>query len=273
MAATTQLFYINNFLHDWFYDAGFDEAAGNAQTTNYGRGGVGGDPLLAEAQDYGGTNNANMTHAGRRRRRRACRCTCSIAASLAQVTVTAPAGDRGRLPGRGVAAFGPQTFDAAAAPVVRRRRHRAGERRLHGASSTRWPGRSRWSTAARCSFVDQGAERAGRRRDRRDHREQRRRASTRRPWAARGSVTIPVLSVTHGDRQRAQGARSAPGVTVTHDAATSRLQRDGTIDNQIVAHEWGHYISNRLIGDGVGPVEPAGRRAWARAGATSTRCS
>jgi fungalysin metallopeptidase (M36) len=60
-AAVTQLFYVVNWLHDWFYDAGFDEAAGNAQQDNYGRGGVGGDPLHAEAQDYGGTNNANMS--------------------------------------------------------------------------------------------------------------------------------------------------------------------------------------------------------------------
>ena len=26
------------------------------------------------------------------------------------------------------------------------------------------------------------------------------------------------------------------------------VQRDGTLDDQIVAHEWGHYISNRLVG-------------------------
>jgi hypothetical protein len=60
MASVTQLFYVNNFLHDWFYDAGFDEAAGNAQTSNYGRGGIEGDRLLAEAQDYSGLSNANM---------------------------------------------------------------------------------------------------------------------------------------------------------------------------------------------------------------------
>ena len=35
-----------------------------------------------------------------------------------------------------------------------------------------------------------------------------------------------------------------------HRAAV--VPRDGTIDNAIVAHEWGHYISNRLIGDGNG---------------------
>ena len=26
------------------------------------------------------------------------------------------------------------------------------------------------------------------------------------------------------------------------------INRDGDLDNQIVAHEWGHYISNRLVG-------------------------
>jgi len=30
------------------------------------------------------------------------------------------------------------------------------------------------------------------------------------------------------------------------------IDRDGTIDNAIVAHEWGHYIQNRLVGDGNG---------------------
>jgi MYXO-CTERM domain-containing protein len=61
-AAVTQLFYVNNWLHDFYYDSGFDEAAGNAQASNFGRGGLEGDPLLAEGQDTGGqqTNNANM---------------------------------------------------------------------------------------------------------------------------------------------------------------------------------------------------------------------
>ncbi|MEO8703274.1 MAG: M36 family metallopeptidase [Kofleriaceae bacterium] len=60
MAAATHLFYVNNFLHDYFYDSGFDEAAGNAQASNLGRGGVENDVLLAEGQDSSGTNNANM---------------------------------------------------------------------------------------------------------------------------------------------------------------------------------------------------------------------
>src|SRR5262249_6156036 len=46
--------------HDDWYDSGFDEAAGNAQTDNFGRGGAGGDPIHAESQDFDGLNNANM---------------------------------------------------------------------------------------------------------------------------------------------------------------------------------------------------------------------
>lgn len=61
MAATVQLFYTINWLHNYFYDSGFNESAGNAQASNFGRGGAQGDVLLAEGQDYSGTDNANMT--------------------------------------------------------------------------------------------------------------------------------------------------------------------------------------------------------------------
>lgn len=60
MAAVVQAFYATNWLHDWYYDSGFNEAAGNAQHDNYGRGGLGGDRMKVEIQDYAGTNNANM---------------------------------------------------------------------------------------------------------------------------------------------------------------------------------------------------------------------
>jgi hypothetical protein len=59
-AAVTNLFYINNLIHDVQYQYGFDEVAGNFQTNNYGRGGAGNDSVMAEAQDGGGTNNANF---------------------------------------------------------------------------------------------------------------------------------------------------------------------------------------------------------------------
>jgi len=60
-ASVVQLFYWCNWMHDRLYDLGFDEAAGNFQTDNYGRGGVGGDAVQADGQDGSGVNNANMT--------------------------------------------------------------------------------------------------------------------------------------------------------------------------------------------------------------------
>ena len=54
------MFFHVNWLHDRWYDAGFDEASGNAQADNFGRGGIAGDPILAEANDKSGTDNANM---------------------------------------------------------------------------------------------------------------------------------------------------------------------------------------------------------------------
>ncbi len=63
-AAVINLFYCVNTVHDFTYRYGFDEAAGNFQQNNYGNGGIGGDPLQAEAQDgfnIGNTNNANYS--------------------------------------------------------------------------------------------------------------------------------------------------------------------------------------------------------------------
>jgi extracellular elastinolytic metalloproteinase len=59
-AAVTNLFYANNMIHDLLHGYGFDEEAGNFQENNYGRGGTGGDFVRAEAQDGNGFNNANF---------------------------------------------------------------------------------------------------------------------------------------------------------------------------------------------------------------------
>ena len=61
-SAETFLFFGMNFAHDFYYDLGFDEAAGNFQADNFGRGGVGGDPIRAKARAPG-RNNANYVHA------------------------------------------------------------------------------------------------------------------------------------------------------------------------------------------------------------------
>jgi extracellular elastinolytic metalloproteinase len=59
-AAVANLFYFNNIMHDFSYQLGFTESAGNFQTNNFGRGGTGNDSVRAEAQDGSGTNNANF---------------------------------------------------------------------------------------------------------------------------------------------------------------------------------------------------------------------
>src|SRR6185436_1486249 len=64
-------------------------------------------------------------------------------------------------------------------------------------------------------------------------------------------ITIPVLSVTLGTGNTLKTALGLGAVTLTMNRAAS-LRRDGTVDDQIVAHEWGHFISNRLIGNANG---------------------
>jgi extracellular elastinolytic metalloproteinase len=60
-AAVTNLFYWNNYIHDFAYAYGFTPLNGNFQVNNYGGGGSGNDDVRAEAQDGGGTNNANFS--------------------------------------------------------------------------------------------------------------------------------------------------------------------------------------------------------------------
>lgn len=66
-AATTNLFYMNNIMHDVWYHYDFNEANGNFQSNNYGRGtgfmgnSGSGDYVLADSQDGSGVNNANFS--------------------------------------------------------------------------------------------------------------------------------------------------------------------------------------------------------------------
>lgn len=59
-AAVVQNFYYINWYHDKLYELGFTEAAGNFQQNNFGRGGIEGDPVIADVQDGGGYNNTFM---------------------------------------------------------------------------------------------------------------------------------------------------------------------------------------------------------------------
>ena len=60
-AAITNLFYVNNMMHDVMMAHGFDEVAGNYQYVNKTTSGKAADPVRAEAQDGFARNNANFT--------------------------------------------------------------------------------------------------------------------------------------------------------------------------------------------------------------------
>ena len=62
-ASLTNLFYMNNMMHDIWYQYGFDEESGNFQENNYGNASTpwgSGDSVLADGQDGDGMNNASF---------------------------------------------------------------------------------------------------------------------------------------------------------------------------------------------------------------------
>ncbi len=251
MAAVTQMFYNDNFFHDWYYDSGFNEAAGNGQTNNFGRGGLGGDAMHAEGQDYSGTNNANMSTPADGAPARM-QMYVFNPAGVAQLNVSAPAGVAGTYDAGIATGFGPQSFNVTGSLIV-------------GLDGIAPPGDgcSGLSNAAQvtgkivmldrgtCSYLlkAQNAQGAG--------------AigviiadnivDTAPPGlgGSGGGVTIPVMSVTLATANALKAALAGNTVTLQLLRQAS-LSRDGTIDNQIMAHEWGHFISNRLIGNAAG---------------------
>jgi len=67
-AAVTQMFYTVNWLHDWYYDAGFDEPSGNAQINNYCRGRPEKGPLPPKGQGFSGIKQSQIDHPRRWRK-------------------------------------------------------------------------------------------------------------------------------------------------------------------------------------------------------------
>lgn len=255
-SAVTQLFYVNNWLHDAYYDAGFNEAAGNAQHDNYGRGGLGADSIKAEAQDYGGVNNANMSTPADGARPRMQMYVFSGNTARRVVEVTAPASIAG--PYTFVSGqFSPRVFEVSGRVVQ-------GIDAENAAGPTSTDGCSALTNAAEMegniALLDRGT--CG------FHNK----ALTAQAAGAIGLIIanvdgmqmpegmgvvdglapsrIGTVMIAKGDADRVRAHLSA-GVQV------SMVQRpegdlDGTIDTSIVAHEWGHYISNRLVHDGAG---------------------
>ncbi|MCA9636874.1 MAG: M36 family metallopeptidase, partial [Myxococcales bacterium] len=245
MAAITQIFYTVNWMHDWWYDSGFDEAAGNAQADNYGRGGVEGDVLHAEAQDaalLGARNNANMSTPadGESPRMQMYLWTGPSEASL---SVTPLAQDFTV----STAAFGPKDFDVSALITV-----------IDDGNGTLSDGCQPAvnDLVGRIALVDRGSCTF----------------ETKSTNAlAAGAVGVLIANNQNGNTPPnlgndnnlpdpqipTLGITKAAGDAIKaalqnlpqtgHMLRLSSVERDGTIDNMIVAHEWGHYIHHRLV--------------------------
>ncbi len=253
-ASVSQLFYTTNWLHDDFYDHGFDEASGNAQVNNYGRGGVGNDNMRAEAQDYSGRNNANMSTPPDGSRPRM-QMYIFDGPSVSSVTVHAPPPAAATY-ATGTATFGPSNFSIATKGVVLVNDGvvdpNAGASVNDGCNvpfvnAADMVGRIALIDRGSCTFVlkainaqDAGAVGVII-------------ANNVSPgiinMSGTGAVTIPALSITQADGATLKANLTGLNATMSRTTSTNN---DGTLDNQIVAHEWGHYISNRLIGNSFG---------------------
>lgn len=284
-AAIVNLFYLNNWLHDIFYDRGLNEAAGNAQTRNYGRGGEEGDVLLAEGQDASGRNNANMlTPADGDSPRMQMYLFDGAIKGTVKVTAPVPA------PGLvfSTASFGPQTFDVTA-PIALAH-ERGGISSSDGCAAgqplpltgTTLPALPDRNLRGKIALIDRGNCAF----------------STKAKFASSsgalgiivinnepladpipmGNADVPQLPVNLPLPLATDDLYRLPTVMIRQDAGNAlkaqlaagsalrmRINRqpsidfDGTLDNQIIVHEFFHYVSNRLVGDASGLSNNQGR--------------
>jgi extracellular elastinolytic metalloproteinase len=254
-ASITNLFYINNKVHDIFYTFGFTPAARNFQNTNFGLGGAGNDYVLAEAQDGGGTNNANFSSPADGTRGRMQMYLWSTVNR--QFFYNAPSAAVPRQPSMGTAVFGNPLDATGVTANVQLSSVLDGCTTIPAGSLT---GKIGLVERGTCNFTVKvkNAQNAGAN------------AVIIYNNTANGdtignmsgddtTITIPsvLISNTEGEYIKTQlSANTTVNVTLKNDPATA-VTPDGSFDNGIVTHEYGHGISNRLTGTGSGCLNSA----------------
>ncbi|MDG2334539.1 MAG: M36 family metallopeptidase [Myxococcota bacterium] len=244
-ASIANLFYWNNVAHDLFYQYGFDEASGNFQVNNYGRGGTDGDPVRADAHDGGGTNNAQF---GTPPDGFQGIMEMFLWTGAVQLAVISPAPIAGVYSAAG-AAFGPELPSPALGGSVV-----AGLDSANPAGPTSTDGCSAFTNVASvngnialvdrgtCDFVDKVAN------------------------AQAAGATAVIVANNAGENLVSMGGTN-PFITIPSifigqsDGALIRsnlgsvdvslnpsVMRDGSMDAGIILHEYGHGVSNRLTG-------------------------
>lgn len=252
-AATVNLFYWNNLIHDLTYQYGFTEAAGNFQADNLGRGGAGNDYVRAEAQDGSGTNNANFSTPADGTSGRMQMFLWSPAPVPYAVQVSAPAtvaGSYAAVEGgfstaNRLSSLGPIAgqlglfIDAGSNPVTSEGCGTHSGSPLTGKIALVYRGTCGFSVKVKnaqlagaiAAIVVNNVAGA--------------------PIVMGGTdntVTIPAVMVSLADGNRL-AAQVSNGVQVTLPRpAAAGPALDGDLDNGIVVHEYGHGVSTRLTG-------------------------
>lgn len=246
--AAVNLFYVINWLHDDWYDNGFNEAAGNAQFNNYDRGGFDLDPIWAHGQDSSGRNNANMATPpdGIRPRMQMYLWDGELEGA---VEVLSPA-DLGSF-SFGPAHFGPASFDLEAAVAL-------ADDGTDTASDACQPLQNTAEVAGKIVLADRGScdfvvksmnvqQAGGLAMLIADN-------ITQEAAPTMGGnnlkITIPNMSMTLADANIVKDAMQSGEVQLRMHRVGHDI--DGTIDTGIVTHEFFHYVSNRLVANSYG---------------------
>ena len=250
-AAITNLFYMNNMMHDIWYHYGFDEASGNFQENNYGNGGSGSDYVRAEAQDGGGSNNANFATPPDGNNPRMQMYLWDAVGSSDLLTVNSP----GTIAGTYTAieaGFGPPVpvtpitsdivifndgvpdeYDACEAPI--NGAQFANKIVLIRRGSCTFVSKIEFAQnngAAAVIMVNNVA------------------TAPITMGGTGGSITIPSVMISQADGNSIISIIENGGTVNATLQNNGPFENDGDFDNGIIAHEYGHGISNRLTGGG-----------------------
>lgn len=246
-AATTNLFYMNNKMHDIFYRLGFTETARNFQAFNFGKGGAQNDYVQAESQDGGGTNNANFSTPGDGSRPRM-QMYLWDATIIQRLFYNAPSEAVGREVATLISTtFGPAlnatgvTADVKLSPtldgcVPLPAGSLAGKIGLiaRGSCDFTMKVKNAQVAGAVAAIIYSQPDSV--------------------PTSGMGGVdatiTIPSVLIENPEGLYMKGlldASTVVNVTLKDDPSLAAT-RDGSFDNGIVAHEYGHGISTRIIG-------------------------
>lgn len=264
-AGITNLFYWNNMLHDVMMAHGFDEVSGNFQYKNLTTQGKGNDQVLAQAQDGSGLDNANFaTPADGGSGRMRMYLFQNQASNV--LTVTGPSSVAGTYKFTAVS-FGPRLFKKPlAGKIVLVNDGVSADGGAHGCAS---PFVNAADVSGNIAFIQRGGcpqltglnPRANNQFAPKVKRAQANGATgvivfdstaTTGLTAFGGTDTvgirIPAIFISGADGFKLRAAMQAGG-TVNVSAALGP-DFDGTFDNGVVSHEFGHGVSNRLTGGG-----------------------